>query len=88
VADYLHGQQLANIGCPFPSAPEKITSHVVFLKALPQEEVNTHYHLQPSIMSNLFPATVKIGNYCNQLEYAELDEEQKGVFVYSLFLSL
>jgi hypothetical protein len=38
----------------------------VLLKALQQEEANTHYHLQPSITSDLFPATVKINSCCNQ----------------------
>lgn len=56
----LYGQQLANIGRPFPSALELMILHVVLLKAVPQEEVKTHYHLQPSIMGDLFPATVKI----------------------------
>lgn len=58
LVNHSHGKQPANIGGPSSPAPEIKKLHVMFLKDVPQEEVKERCHLQPSIKSSLFPATV------------------------------
>lgn len=62
VTNHLHGQLLAGIGGPFPSTQEVMTLHLL-RKALLQEVVKRHYHLQPSITGDLFPAIANMISY-------------------------